>query len=229
MTAIQENSATVMKVERKEQGATRQNILQLLRLRGQMTAIELSQALEIGAVGVRQHLALLERDGLVQVSDLRRSVGRPSHLYTLTPEAERYFPKNYDRLALDVLQYVRDEYGDDAVSKVLTARRRNLYKKFSTRLSGKSLSEQLAELSNILGEMGYMCEYTQNTDGSFVLTEHNCPIDCVARHHPQFCQHEIELYQEVLGVPITRETTIVNDEGCCRYHIPSGNGVVEVS
>lgn len=221
MTILQENSSPAVKVERKEQGATRQNILHLLRRHGQMTAIELSQALQIGAVGVRQHLALLERDGLVQVSDLRRSVGRPSHLYTLTPEAERYFPKNYDRLALDILHHVADQYGDDAVSNVLAARRRKLHQKFAPRMVGKSRAEQIEELTVILAEMGYMCEYEQQDEGWFILIEHNCPIDCVARYHPQFCTHEIELYQELLGVPITRDATIVNGDGCCRYYIPT--------
>ena len=53
-------------LEHREQGHTRQEILDLLRRRGQMTAAELSESLGIGAVGVRQHIALLERDGLVQ-------------------------------------------------------------------------------------------------------------------------------------------------------------------
>ena len=101
-----------MSIERKEQGATRQQILQLLRRHGQMTALELSQELNIGAVGVRQHLALLERDGLVEVSGVRRSVGRPSHLYTLTSEAERHFPKQYEQFALEVLDYIALQGGE---------------------------------------------------------------------------------------------------------------------
>jgi predicted ArsR family transcriptional regulator len=221
MVALAENSSSSMKIERKEQGATRQSILQLLRRRGQMTAIELSQALRIGAVGVRQHLALLERDGLVEVSDLRRSVGRPSHLYTLTSEAERYFPKNYDRLALDVLHYVSEQYGEEAVKHVLTARRQSLARNIAPRLAGKTRAEQVVELTNALAEMGYMCECEQLEDGSFIITEHNCPIDCVARHHPQFCAHEIQLYQELLGVKITRDSTIVQGDGYCRYFIPA--------
>lgn len=221
MTVAQENSSTATKVERKEQGATRQNILHLLRRQGQMTAIELSQALNIGAVGVRQHLALLERDGLVRVSGLRRSVGRPSHLYTLTEESEQYFPKNYDRLANDILCIIAEQWGDEAVSRVLVARREKLTRTYSSRINGKNRTEQLLELNHILAELGYMCEIEQLEDGSFVLTEHNCPIDCVARNHPQFCHHEIELYQQLLGVSITRESTIVNGGVCCRYLIPA--------
>ena len=40
-----------------------------------MTAAELSDVLIIGAVGIRQHLALLERDALVHIAGIRRAVG----------------------------------------------------------------------------------------------------------------------------------------------------------
>jgi predicted ArsR family transcriptional regulator len=221
MIVDQESSLSSMRVERKEQGATRQNILHLLRRHGQMTAIELSEALNIGAVGVRQHLALLERDGLVKVSGLRRSVGRPSHLYTLTSESEHYFPKNYDRLANDMLSLIQDTWGEEAVEHVLVARREKMARNYKPRLEGKNREEQIAELCAILSEVGYMCEYERGDNGCFVLVEHNCPIDCVARCHPQFCEHEIKLYEELLGVNITRDATIVEGGLCCRYYIPA--------
>src|SRR5262249_37425697 len=58
---MREGRATPMTLEHREQGQTRQEILALLRRSGQMTATELSERLGIGAVGVRQHIALLER------------------------------------------------------------------------------------------------------------------------------------------------------------------------
>ena len=88
-----------------------QQILELLRRHGQMTAAELSEALGIGAVGVRQHIALLERDGLVHTTAVRRGVGRPSHLYALTPAAEALFPKRYDRMAMDALAFIEEQGG----------------------------------------------------------------------------------------------------------------------
>src|SRR5215212_11448507 len=88
-----------MTLDHREQGETREQILALLRRNGPMTAAELSDALGIGAVGVRQHLALLDRDGLVHITGVRRGVGRPSHLYALTANAEALFPKRYDRMA----------------------------------------------------------------------------------------------------------------------------------
>jgi predicted ArsR family transcriptional regulator len=210
-----------MTVDRKEQGSTRQSILQLLRRHGPMTALELSDALSMGAVGVRQHLALLERDGLVFISGLRRNVGRPSHLYGLTAEAEERFPKRYDTLALDVIACVGEVGGADAVEHVLAARRSAMARELAPALAGKSRAEQVAALAGILAEQGYMCEWEQQADGSFLLSEYNCPVDCVARRHPQICAHEILLYEELLGVPLTREGTIAAGAHCCCYHIPA--------
>lgn len=208
-----------MTLEHREQGETRTQILTLLRQRGQMTAAELSEALGIGAVGVRQHLALLDRDGLIATAGLRRGVGRPSHLYALTPTAEGLFPKRYDRLALDALAFVEEQGGEPAIDWLFAERRRKLAEQYGPRLAGKPSGQQVAELAAILNEQGYMCEWDQLPDGTFLLVEHNCPVDCVARDYPQACEHELKLYEQVLGVPLVREETISEGGLCCRYRI----------
>jgi predicted ArsR family transcriptional regulator len=208
-----------MALEHREQGETRQQILHLLRRGNQMTATELSDALGIGAVGVRQHLALLERDGLVVSAGVRRGVGRPSHLYALTSSAESLFPKRYDRLALDALAFVAEEGGPAAVDRLFSARRERLQDQYAARLAGRDRADQVAELAAILTEQGYMCEWEQLPDGGFLLTEHNCPVDCAARAHPQACAHELRLYEDLLELVIEREETIAEGGTCCRYRI----------
>src|SRR5262245_26138986 len=158
-------------LEHREQGETRQQILDLLRRRGPMTATELSETLGIGAVGVRQHLALLDRDGLVWTSGVRRGVGGPRHLYALTGPAEALFPRRYDRLAMDALAFVEAQGGEIAVDQLFATRRRQLAEQYAPRLASKSRVEQVAELAAILNEQGYMCEWQQLADGSFLLIE----------------------------------------------------------
>lgn len=203
----------------REQGETRQQILLLLRRKGPMTAAELSKELGIGAVGVRQHLALLERDGLVQTGGVRRAIGRPSHLYALTDTAEALFPKAYDHLLIDALEFVRAQGGEDAIERLFEARRKRLYVEYSPRLEGRSLPERVAELATILNEHGYMCEWRRLPDGAIELIEHNCPIDCVARSYPQACTHERALYEDLLRAPVERQQTIAADGRCCRFRI----------
>ncbi|MFV9503555.1 MAG: helix-turn-helix transcriptional regulator [Oscillochloridaceae bacterium umkhey_bin13] len=210
-----------MMVERKSQGSTRHSILHLLRRNGAMTALDLSEQLQVGAVGVRQHLALLEREGLVQITGLRRSVGRPSHLYELTQEAEQRFPKQYDRFAIELLNEVHALGGDTAVDQLLARRRATMAQELQRELSGKNRREKVAALAATLAEQGYMCEWEEQADGSFVLTEFNCPVDCVARRYPQLCAQEAALYEDLLGVAVIREGTIVQGASCCRYRIPA--------
>jgi predicted ArsR family transcriptional regulator len=79
----------------------------------------------------------------------------------------------------------------------------------------------VAELATILTEQGYMCDWEQLPDGTLTLIEHNCPVDCVARDYPQACSQELMLYEEILGVPITRDLTIAQGANCCRYRVGS--------
>jgi predicted ArsR family transcriptional regulator len=208
-----------MTLEHREQGQTREEILDLLRRRGQMTAAELSATLGIGTVGVRQHLALLERDGLVHTAAVRRGVGRPSHLYALTLDAEAMFPRRYDRLLMDALEFIADLGGSAAIDQLFARRRHKLAAQYGPRLAGKGRAEQVAELAAILTEQGYMCESEQLPSGGFALVEHNCPVDCVARDYHQACAHELTLYQDLLGTSLVREETISEGGSCCRYRI----------
>ena len=100
-------------------------------------------------------------------------------------------------------------------------RRAGLVRELAPLLAGKSRGEQVAALSSILAEQGYMCEWEQAADGSFLLTEYNCPVDCVARRHPGLCAQELQLYEELLGVALTRDVTIATGAACCRYRIPA--------
>jgi predicted ArsR family transcriptional regulator len=208
-----------MALDQREQGETRRQILELLRRRGEMTAAELSELLGIGAVGVRQHLAMLERDDLVETIGVRRGVGRPSHLFALTPVARALFPNRYDQLVMDALSFVAASGGQEAVDELFAQRREKLHQQLARRLTGESAAERIAMLAVILNEQGYMCDWQQCDDGSFVLTEHNCPVDCVAREYPQACSQELKLSQDVLDMAVTRDSTIAAGANCCRYHI----------
>jgi predicted ArsR family transcriptional regulator len=208
-----------MTLAHREQGQTRDEILDLLRRRGQMTAAELSATLGIGTVGVRQHLALLERDGLIHTAAVRRGVGRPSHLYALTSDAEALFPRRYDRLLLDALELIGELGGPPAVDQLFARRRDRLAEQYAPRLAGKNRAAQVAELAELLTEQGYMCEWEPLPAGGFALIEHNCPVDCVARDYHQACNHELTLYEDLLGIPLVREETISEGGTCCRYRI----------
>ena len=58
-------------------GGTRERVLVLLRRHGRPSAPQLAELLQLSSVGLRRHLALLERDGLVTSETEKPRGGRP--------------------------------------------------------------------------------------------------------------------------------------------------------
>lgn len=200
---------------------SRGEIIRLLKTRGPMAADDLAELLGMTAVGVRAHLTILERDGVVSCTPVRRRMGRPAHVYRLTELGDELFPKSYDELAVNLLEDAQKSYGDGAVRNLLLRRSQQLREVYQERLAGKNFREQLAELVCILDETGYMARLEQRDDGAFELSEDNCAIARVARRFPLTCLFELTLFEDLLGpgVAIEREAHLVKGDIRCSYVI----------
>src|SRR5437773_9116710 len=87
--------------------STRQQILEYIQRHGRATVKELGAIIGLTSTGIRQHLTVLERDGLVDAREERGRVGRPTLVYSLTERADVLFPKRYDMLANVILEEIR--------------------------------------------------------------------------------------------------------------------------
>jgi len=207
-------------VMQRQMQATRRQILMTLKTRGGMTADELSQVLGITAMGVRRHLMALERDGLVAYDTVQRGVGRPSYVYHLTELADELFPKNYDRLAKELLEIIEALDGEEKVEQLFAIRMQRLVEIYKPRLAGKDLAKQVEELARIQNENGYLAEWEQLDENTFVLSQYNCTISEVAKQCPYACDYEMRLYQELLPeAEVTRIRHATNGEVGCHYQI----------
>ncbi|MCL5676745.1 MAG: ArsR family transcriptional regulator [Firmicutes bacterium] len=180
---------------------------------------ELSTALGITPMGVRQHLAILEKDGLVTTTSVRRGMGRPSYLYALTDRAQELFPKNYQVFAQGLLADIASHEGEEMVSELFKRRASRLEKAYTDKLRGKNLRDKVAELARILDENGNMAIWRQLGPDTFVIQEHNCGILRVAKDFPQACQAELHLFSRVLDAEVQREHTQAEGKHECRYLI----------
>lgn len=196
--------------------STRRHIVNLLRTRGGMSAKALSNELGITSMGVRRHLATLERDGLVQVKMQRQKMGRPTFVYALTEQAHDLFPKNYHALATQLLEAVRATEGEKRVNALFAARMNQLLQQYRPRMEGKNLAQRVAELAKIQDEAGYMAIW-ETTDGGYLLKEQNCAIYRVACRFQEACQFEIELFRRLLDADITRIEHQIKGERTCTY------------
>src|SRR5215210_2550328 len=106
----------------KRPGSSRQEILKLLRHRGELTAEDLAREVGITSVAVRQHLHILEASGLIATATERRPIGRPRRVYSLTERADDLFPSSYHLLANIILEQLQQREGSGGVMEVFEGR-----------------------------------------------------------------------------------------------------------
>src|SRR5207245_6625032 len=133
---------------------TRRESLSLIKRNGPMTVQELSRRLEITPMGVRQHLAILGRDGFIASNGIRRGQGRPSRLYGITAEGDKLFPRTYDQFADALLDDLRAVGGDGKVDELLEHRRKRILEQYRARMAGKEFREKVAVLAQVREEEG---------------------------------------------------------------------------
>jgi predicted ArsR family transcriptional regulator len=174
--------------------------------------------------GVLQQLRALEAANLVTRQTVRHGVGRPRHLYDVTSDAQDLFPSNYDALASGLLAAIEAVGGDDLLDQVFAARRRQLGERVRGQMADRvgvdaPLLARVRELAVVQADQGYLADATLGSDGTIRLSEHNCAIYHIAKGSPAACQAELELFTEILGADVVRETHIASGDRCCTYRI----------
>lgn len=199
--------------------STRQDLLLTLKRTGGARAEELATALEITPSAVRQHLGALAGEGLVVYDERRGGPGRPKHVYRLTEAAESLFPKRYGDLAAEILEYVGD--ADPAmVERLFDRRRQRRIADAKVRLAGRPFPDQVAELTAILDEDGYLAAVEPMDDGSYRIVEHNCAILEVARKYGHACSSELEFIRKVLpSAKVERVQHMMAGAHVCAYEV----------
>jgi predicted ArsR family transcriptional regulator len=207
-------------------GATglRRDLLLRLRLDGPSSPEALAGRLGVSRTGVLQQLRALEAAGLVSRQAVRHGVGRPRHVYDITEAAQELFPTNYDGFANGLLAAIRSIGGDELVRSVFDERRRlardRIHERLCERLpADASVLDRARELAVIQDDLGYLAEAVIGPDGVIRLVERNCAIHHVAAADGAACQAELDLFREILGPDVERETHIASGDRCCTYRI----------
>ena len=202
----------------------RREVLYALRTGGPASPDQVADSVGASRTGVLQQLRTLESAGLVSRTLSRHGVGRPRHVYDLTPAAQELFPANYGALAQSILTAIRSIGGDALIHEVFEARRQQLKTRIGGRLaerlpSGASLWERVREMAAYEDETGYLGRATRDADGTIRLSEHNCAISGVSGPYPIACDEELQLFSDVLGARVTRECHIPSGGRSCTYRV----------
>ena len=181
--------------------STRGQIAVLLR-RGVQTVEELAAALGLTDNAVRNHLAILERDGIVRQSGVRRGkgAGKPAVLYELHPNAEPLFSRAYQPVLAAVLDVLVAELPGDQAAAFLDKVGRRIGLAVGGRASG-TLEERVnaaaAALRSLGGEVDVVIE-----GGLPKLRATGCPLSSTVVRRPETCRAMEAFVAEIVGAPV---------------------------
>lgn len=199
---------------------TRKKILFSLKKNAHMSVTSLSKELSITPMGVRQHLLILERNGIVEYFARKKGVGRPGFFYRLTDSADALFPKAYEEFALNLLTDIEENDGKGRINEIFRRRHERTLSENTSLLSGKhSTTDRLAALAEVLQKDGYIVEIEEN-GRYFRLKQFNCIISKIAFRYKEACKYDLQLFKKLLGEDVTRQQCLSEGASACVYLIP---------
>ena len=201
--------------------STRGRIVALLRRSGS-TVEELARELGLTDNGIRAHLAVLERDGIVrQQGSVRHGSGggKPAYVYELAPVAEDLFPKAYEPVLRRLLDVLSEREGEEKFEALL--RRVGGRMAEEREVPGGDARARLKAAVEVFNELGGLAELEER-DGGLIIRGYSCPLAGVTPDHPEVCRIAETLIAELAGVPVHERCDRGERPRCC-FEVASAN------
>jgi predicted ArsR family transcriptional regulator len=199
--------------------STRQVILEAIKQSREATVEELALAADVSPVTVRHHLNSLQADGLLQTRSIRRKVGRPYFVYSLSEDGQELFPKRYVRLSSRLIDELKLRFPSETVSEVLAGVVEHIVDEHRPRLEKLDFEGRLDYLVRLLGDEGFLASW-EVTDRGYRVIEHNCPYFSIGQKHHEICTFDRQLIQIVLQREVAHHTCMLDGDSCCQFTIP---------
>jgi predicted ArsR family transcriptional regulator len=201
----------------------RESILAFLKTRGHATLGEVASHLEVSKHGALRHLEALEADGLATVAHSEpHGRGRPENVYKLTPAAAEHFPDGHRELSGELVEFLSEEQ----LKRFFQRRTERLEAEYAPRLAGLDFEARVRELAKLATEHGHMAEVVELPKGGLAIRHCNCPIQDVAARTGLPCVNEQQMYERLLGAPVTRSTWMAEAASDCTYEVKKNGGNV---
>jgi predicted ArsR family transcriptional regulator len=204
--------------------ATRQQILDYLRKERRATVKQLGELLGLTSTGVRQHLSVLERDGLIAAREERGHVGRPALVYTLTEQGDAIYPKKYDQLANVLIEEIRGVAGAQGLQTILRKVAARFAEPYGERVDGLPLADRVSEACGVIRERGCLADFRQEGD-DWLISQYTCPFPNVARRNSGVCALDVEFVRTLVGADARLTKSLLRGDDSCTYRVRGGQTV----
>lgn len=166
---------------------------------------------------VRHHLRVLIDEGAVELATRipPHGRGRPALLYTLTQKSHDH---NLDGLAHALLETYLEDLSNEERSRLLQhlASLLALDEEHKPASQPASLTHRLYHAIQHLNKMGYQARWEAHREAPRLSLGH-CPYVDILPEHPELCQVDAYLIEELLGVPARQIKKRAQDSRGARY------------
>jgi predicted ArsR family transcriptional regulator len=196
-----------------QENAPRSDILNLLK-RNDSSVGKLSSQLGISSTATRQHLSILERDGLVQRKAVKEKIGRPKIFFSLTEKSEKLFPKAYSALLTWMIKDMIEQEGAEAVGTMM-GRLGTLQASYYKDRVGTD--GDINSVVKVLNELGTYAELKRG-DGHVLIEEYNCLINELALEFGDIvCEFDLKFIGSLLNSPVALKSCIARGDRYCSF------------
>lgn len=198
--------------------STRDIILHTIKRRNQATVDELAEAANVSPVTVRHHLNALQADGLLETDSVRRKVGRPYYVYSLSDQGHELFPKRYVRLSTRLLAELKDRFPSEVVVELFETAVQRVVEENEAEFRGLSFEKRLDFLVKLLAEEGFLSRWEKDDQG-YRIIEYSCPYVSLGQEHGEVCTFDKNLIIAVLQTDVHQHSCILKGDNCCEFSI----------
>jgi predicted ArsR family transcriptional regulator len=168
---------------------------------GGLTADELASKLSVTTNAVREHLAGMERDGLVHRTGRRPGTTRPSHVFELTPEVEQLLSQAYMPLLTHLVRVFAEALPPEHLDELMREAGNGLAAELAPQKTPASLRARVSLASRLINEhLGGVTRVDEN--GSFIIRGQGCPLAALTGKHPSVCVAMESLVAKVVAAPV---------------------------
>lgn len=198
---------------------TRQQILEILKRKGEVTVQELSQELRLTSVTIRHHLEILRSEGYITDPEVHRSSrpGRPRYAYRLTSTAADLFPTNYSGLANALLEALDTSLPGESREELLATVGRQL-----AAGAGDLPTDHEKRLDQVIAyikQLGFVARWERDEEGAYHIFVCNCPYHYVAHSHPEICRIDEVMLSQLTGAQLIRTEERASEDAFCKYEL----------
>ncbi len=179
---------------------------------------ELVAAMGVTATAVRQRLARLMGQGLIERRELRASRGRPSHQYQLTERGQRQMGSNFADLALALWDEIRKIREPEVRNGLMGRVAQTLATKYAPQIHGVTAAERMTSIARLLADRDVPFNVT-TVDSLPVLTAQACPYPQLAQQDRGICSVEKMLFSQLVGENVRLSDCRLDGATCCTFEV----------